>query len=85
MAAIQAGADLKFTNNRKQNALAVAEACGFDLGVELLRKANLLVDADGQPHRLLQPANIIYHRWSPGLRYHFKRLILLDTAPPPLS
>ena len=41
MAAIQAGADLKFTNNRKQNALAVAEACGFDLGVELLRKAKV--------------------------------------------
>ena len=37
----QAGADLKFTNNRKENALAVAEAYEFELGVEILRKANV--------------------------------------------
>ena len=52
MAAIQAGADLKFTNNRKQNALAVAEACGFDLGVELLRKANVDSKKDARDRKL---------------------------------
>ena len=35
-----------------------------------------------QPHRLLHSNNVILHKWTAGLRYSFKRLLLIDSSPP---
>ena len=50
--------------------------------LRILRRANLVRGKDGQPHPLLDEVNWIVHEWMPGLRYSFKRLILIDVVPP---
>jgi hypothetical protein len=66
--------------NWKQAKLFVPPALSDNLG--LLRDHSLMHGARGTPHRILDAANILTYKWQPGVRYHFKRLFLLDTMPP---
>ena len=51
--------------------------------LDILKDSNLLVGKDGTAmHHFLKPSNRIVWEWTPGLRYQFKRLILLDSLPP---
>lgn len=50
--------------------------------LELLRSANAIRTPSGQPHPILSPSRFVAHEWTPGLRHHFKRLLLLDIRPP---
>lgn len=53
--------------------------------LSILRDHSLMLGRDGNRHPIFTPTSLIKHSWTPGLRYQFKRLFLLDTMPPAVT